>query len=62
MVTARDVVAARLLMAGGYSMTDAARILDIIPSSELDRALWANLGTPSESLVPDLPARPTPMF
>lgn len=62
MVTARDVVAARLLMAGGFGMKDAARILDITPSSDLDRALWSNIGTPSDSLVPDLPPRPAPMF
>jgi len=43
-------------------MQDAALALDVIPSSELDKALWTHIATDDEDLVQDHPRRPEAMF
>lgn len=62
MVSGADVAKARILMRGGFSMQEAAMRLNIIPSSELDRALWRYIDQPDEELQPLDNRLPAPMF
>ena len=67
MIVSRQTVAcARVLMAAGASMTEAAEILGIIPSSELDLALWRWIGVPTDQMFasaePQRKTPPEPMF
>jgi hypothetical protein len=61
-VPAEQVLAARQMMRRGYSMTQAALSLWIIPSSRLDLALWKHIDTDDEDLVLQLPKRWGPDF
>lgn len=49
-VTPAQTAAAKLLMANGSSMQDAAVYLGV-RSSDLDYALWAHIGTPIHELL-----------
>lgn len=44
------------------SMKACAGVLGIIPSSDLDLALWQHIATDDEDLVRDHPRRPEAMF
>lgn len=58
MISAPIVAAARLIMGAGSSMTEAAVQLNV-RSSDLDLALWRNIGTPIAELLPSRERRVT---
>jgi predicted nuclease of restriction endonuclease-like RecB superfamily len=60
MVTRQTVVAARKLQREGLSLQAIAIRLNV-QTSELDRALWANIDVDDETLAYEI-RRPTPMF
>lgn len=50
-VTRQQVYAARVFMKLGFSMSDAATSLGIVPSGRLDKALWEYLSVKDSDLV-----------